>query len=766
MNVVFLLADDMGSWAMGCSGNREILTPNLDRLSASGAQCDNAFCVSPVCSPARASILTGRIPSQHGIHDWIRRGNSPVESNDGAVINYLEGQPTVTGILAANGYDCGLSGKWHLGNAMTAQAGHRFWRTHSSGGGPYYNAPMVRDGVEYKEPRYVTSAITDNALQFLRQQRSVPRPFYLGVHYTAPHSPWGRKHHPAQYFNPYFDECPLVSTPDLPMHPWQIDTTPFGTTPAIRREILSGYYASITAMDAEIGRLLDFLEEAGLAEETLVVFTSDNGMNMGHHGIYGKGNGTYPQNMYDTSVKVPLLASCRGIIPAGSKLSGLLSHYDVLPTLLDFLGFPEQIPPGLPGRSHAPQWRGEQFDRHSEIVVFDEYGPVRMIRTLKEKYIHRFPDGPHEFYDLEFDPDENNNLAGLPEYQGNIGRLRERLERWFSNHVDARFDGILLPVTGKGQLDRLDRPSERHFQDDWRYLNEQILASSTNQRFETHVIQRDLNYLSDDRREKLDAYLPPGRFSRPVPAVIWIHGGGWKAGDKAERREVNICQFLAEHGYAAFSINYYLGDCERPPDTSLKCSAGKAAPWPANFFDCKSALRFIRRESKRFGINPERIAVSGASAGGHLALLVGMTAQSPEMNAKGLHLNQDNHVSCILDFYGVADVSSAERMRHFCGATDAQTTSNVKAASPSTYIHEKCPPMLIVHGSRDEVIPVDISRKFVELIDQRGIEQQFVEVPGASHSFDFQPREMDLRPVVLDFLRMHLGSPRLRKTAP
>ncbi|HEY9250022.1 MAG TPA: sulfatase-like hydrolase/transferase, partial [Rariglobus sp.] len=328
------------------------------------------------------------------------------------------------------------------------------------------------DGREYKEPGYVTDVITDHALEFLAGQDGAS-PFYLGVHYTAPHSPWERAQHPARYFDPYFDHCAFASVPDLPMHPWQIDSAPFGATPAARRELLSGYYAAITAMDANIGRLLDELDKRGLTESTLIVFTGDNGMNMGHHGVYGKGNGTYPQNMYDTSVKVPLLLACPGRIPAATVSDALFSHYDFLPSLLAFVGLEAAIPSGLPGKARAGVWTGKpdaEATEASPVVVFDEYGPARMIRDQRWKYVRRYTAHPDEFYDLAADPDETRNLIDDPSHRERIGRLRAGLDEWFTRYVAPGHDGAKLPVTGKGQLDLDDR--DNVFSQDLKYLKD------------------------------------------------------------------------------------------------------------------------------------------------------------------------------------------------------------------------------------------------------------------------------------------------------
>lgn len=459
-NLLVILSDDQGSWTLGCAGNRECRTPHLDRLAAGGIRCENFFCASPVCSPARASLLTGRIPSQHGVHDWIRAGDTVAAyepERGGELVEYLAGQPGYTDFLAAAGYVCGLSGKWHLGDSHHPQKGFTFWQVHAKGGGPYYRAPMVEGDAVREEQGYVTDTITDQALEFLEQQRTATtdRPFYLGVHYTAPHSPWGREQHPAELWDDYHDNCPLDSVPDgLAPPEWATSLSIPVETPEKRRAHLSGYYAAITAMDRNIGRLLDWLEANRLRENTLIFFTSDNGMNMGHHGVYGKGNATFPQNMFEESVKVPAIFSRPGHTPAGTVCTDLLSHYDVMPTLLDYLGLENPEADALPGTSFAPLLCGDPAAGREHVVIADEYGPVRMIRTRTWKYIHRYPYGPHELYHLAEDPGETRNLAGNGEYAATEIRLRRALGDWFLRYADPHRDGTKEPVTGRGQLGR------------------------------------------------------------------------------------------------------------------------------------------------------------------------------------------------------------------------------------------------------------------------------------------------------------------------
>lgn len=453
-NIVFILSDDQGPWALGAAGNPEIRTPHLDRLAATGTRFDNFFCTSPVCSPARASLLTGRIPSQHGIHDWLQGGNT----GDDAV-EYLTGMPGYTDILASHGYVCGLSGKWHMGDSIRPQKGFSHWFAHQKGGGPYTDAPMIRDGVLFEQPGYLTDAITDDALDFLDQRAAADAPFYLGVHYTAPHSPWIDEH-PTEIVASY-DDCAFDSCPQEPEHPWSLTNTVPASARSDPRANLKGYFAAVTAMDQNIGRLVDRLEHLGMRKSTLICFLSDNGFNCGHHGVWGKGNGTFPQNMYDTSVKVPAIWSHPGKVAEGVVRGELVSGYDFMPTLLDYAGFEHPDPDGLPGRSFLGLLSGRDREGQREhVVVFDEYGPVRMIRTAGWKYVHRVPYGPHELYDLTNDPDERVNLVEHSDHAGTRSALEQELRAWFLRYVRPEIDGALEPVTGKGQLRRAGTGSD------------------------------------------------------------------------------------------------------------------------------------------------------------------------------------------------------------------------------------------------------------------------------------------------------------------
>ncbi|GAA4848809.1 sulfatase-like hydrolase/transferase [Luteimicrobium xylanilyticum] len=467
-SVLVLLSDDQGPWALGCAGNEEIITPTLDGLAAEGTRLENFFCVSPVCSPARASLLSGTIPSVHGVHDYL----AGQDSGPGAP-PYLADVPLVTESFAEAGYRVGLSGKWHLGTSDVPGPGFTHWFALEGGGSPYHDATFFRvsektglaERVHVTD--YVTDVIADDAIEFVRTQPD-DRPFFLQVGFTAPHKPFAGQH-PARFEDLYAD-CAFATCPQEPLHPWTplVDGVPIGGERDTRAALV-GYFAAVTAMDEAIGRILGALAESGRAEDTVVVFMSDNGFSCGHHGIWGKGNGTYPQNMYDSSVKVPAIFHLPGRVERGQVLTELLSGYDVAATLLELAGLPHSPFESGPGRSFAQLLTGgAPAEPDREVVVHDEYGPVRMIRTDTWKYVHRHPSGPHELYDLAADPGERSNLVDDPVRAATVAQLRDRLARWFGRHVRGAADGAGLPVVGAGQLRPLaDDPQDAFAPPGW-----------------------------------------------------------------------------------------------------------------------------------------------------------------------------------------------------------------------------------------------------------------------------------------------------------
>lgn len=462
-NILFIMTDDQASWALHCSGNYDIYTPNIDSLASNGVRFENFFCGSPVCSPARACIVTGEIPSTHGIHDWLSGGNINTQKypymsqhehfkNIDHGIEYLEGHPSYIQELSKIGYNCALSGKWHLGNNDHAKKGFSKWFTISSGGCNYFCADTFENGKFKQEDRYITDVITEKAITYMNELNEEENPFYLSVHYTAPHSPWTAQNHPKELLEIY-DDCDFTFTPRTKINKDQINSCPVGDTEEHWRENLTGYYAAITGVDRGVGKIKEHLEKLGILDDTIIIFTSDNGMNLGQHGIWGKGNGTYPPNMYDSSIKVPLIIS-GPTIQQGKVETALVSACDIFPTIMDLCGNSSYKKTKKQcGKSFVSLLKYSLFDKSGDIIITDEYGLVRMIRTKSRKYIYCTDSEHSAFYNLETDPNETINEIDNVEYQEEIDDMADKLNVFFSKYSIRKNNGLRLKVTGKGQKD-------------------------------------------------------------------------------------------------------------------------------------------------------------------------------------------------------------------------------------------------------------------------------------------------------------------------
>ncbi len=268
------------------------------------------------------------------------------------------------------------------------------------GGGPYRNAAFVKNGQTVRGG-YKTDQQGDFALEFLQAQESSRDPFCLYMPFYAPHTPYD--------FQPERDRDPYAGSrfscfPRLPMHPRQNMGL---RTHQGREESMRSYSALVTGMDHNVGRVLDQLERMGSIDNTIVVFTGDQGWNAGHHGLWGKGNGTIPFNLYEESIRVPMIWSVPGRVAAGSKSDEMVSHYDFLPTLLDLLDVPLRRDRAMPGQSYRRVLEGRGSLRRDRLYF--EYAYVRGQRTSRTKIVMR--DGyASEFYDLQADPGESRNL--------------------------------------------------------------------------------------------------------------------------------------------------------------------------------------------------------------------------------------------------------------------------------------------------------------------------------------------------------------------
>lgn len=448
-NILVFLTDDHGQWAQHAYGDSELKTPNLDRLASTGTRMTQAFTPCPVCSPARASFLTGRMPSQHGIHDWLE------EQTDALTHPGLRGQTLISELLKSADYHTALVGKWHCGRTREPHPGFDRWFSYWVSQYPHKGTQHFSDqGQLVVEEGQQSPLLTRRAIDFLqehdRKEGTGGRPFFLYISYVDTHSPHNAAPDDlvAEYGSATFRD---IGHEDFAACHGRA-LIPASKKPDVERRKRMEYYGAVSSLDREVGTVVAELERSGQLENTLIVYTSDHGLNCGQHGMWEKGNGTIPQNFLEESIRV----SCTLRWPAGGirqnvTCDDLVNHCDLWATLLEIAG----AVPGAniarrinsPGRSYLSQLRGGDVRGWRQTLV-GEYGNARMARNGRYKLIERYPYGgvrfPNELYDLEKDPRETVNRYDDAALQSVVRDLSAELERFFGRYTVPGHSGLDL----------------------------------------------------------------------------------------------------------------------------------------------------------------------------------------------------------------------------------------------------------------------------------------------------------------------------------
>lgn len=431
-NLVFILTDNQGAWTLGCYGNLDIRTPNIDRLAAEGIRFTRALSSNPVCSPTRATFLTGLMPSQHGVHSFL----DPKFMMGPEAYNTLAEFTSLGEVLRDAGYVCGLSGKWHLGDNLKPSEGFSFWITKPDGHTrEFYDQDIIEDGKVRKETGYTTDLWTRKGIEFI--ERNKERPFCLFLAYNGPYNLGGLMSNPPRNrWAEYYKGKPFPSFPRDAMHPWQFANKPFHNAQVAMERCA----AETSGVDDGVGDVMATLKRLGLDDRTLVVYASDQGWMGGQNGMWGMGDHFRPIGAHELMMQIPLIFRQPGKIPAGKINNLIVSNYDFLPTVLNHLGLGDKMPgqPKSPGRDFSAALRGEQLAWDN--VMFYEMETVRAVRTEDWKYVARFPKGPFELYDMKKDPQERFNLFGQPGTEAKRAELAQRLDEFFAKYADPQYD--------------------------------------------------------------------------------------------------------------------------------------------------------------------------------------------------------------------------------------------------------------------------------------------------------------------------------------
>ena len=454
-NILFVMTDDQTVKELSCYGSKILQTPNMDRLARGGTRFANCFATNALCAPSRATVLTGCFSHVHGI-----RGNSETA---GEIEQLDPGVPTFPELLREAGYQTGLVGKYHV---RQDPRGFDYWCIHP-GQGAYFDPVYIENGERVQKQGYSSDITTDLALGFL-ERAGRERPFCLVYQFKAPHRPFrpAPRHadmfddvevpHPPTFDDDYatrmvaqksedmqFDKVLAADYEDLPRNLSRTEKKEW-----IYQRFVKDRFRTIYGVDENLGRVLDYLDENGLADDTLVLYTSDHGYFLGDHGWYDK------RFMYEPSIRIPLLARYPGAGAGGRVAGELVMNIDYAPTILDFAGVP--IPARMQGRSLRPLIEGKRSEDWRRSIYYAYYedswqlhgkgqeamaepyryftphriGPHRGVRTERYKLIEYYGEGDYwELFDLEKDPDELNNIHAGASSQAIVAELSGELQR-------------------------------------------------------------------------------------------------------------------------------------------------------------------------------------------------------------------------------------------------------------------------------------------------------------------------------------------------
>ena len=454
-NVLLIMTDNQSPNLLGAYGNPDIKTPNIDQLARDGLLFKKAYATSGVCSPSRAVLMTGLIPSANGVHNGLP-ARYTVE--DYAAIEEFRNLPQT---LADAGYYTGLVGKYHLGRHEKPQLGFQWWTTFRGGHtSSFIDAQIFDNGEQYNvldRDEHLTDFWSHRAVDFLKHYSAEEddQPFFLWLSYNGPyilpptvnqppvsrHAAYYQNNVPAMPQNrvhPYMRAWAKTNTAPA-QEPTEGGTYPWSAIDALNNKTaMINIAAEMTHVDEGIGKVLAVLEDLDLSENTLVVFLADQGSSWGQLGMWGNSSWGDPEPAYNANMQVPLIFRHPGRIAAGTSEGAMVNQFDMLPTLLDYLGLGHLEVANSPGQSFAPLLRGEDLAWEDE--VFFEYISTRVIQTRQWKYTKRFMASPNELYDMTNDPGETNNLIDDSAYADVITELDARLVAFFSEYADPTFD--------------------------------------------------------------------------------------------------------------------------------------------------------------------------------------------------------------------------------------------------------------------------------------------------------------------------------------
>jgi len=769
-NILFILADDLDV-------AETAYMPRLQALLADqGTWFDNFFVNVSLCCPSRATTLRGQYCQNTQIF-----GNTPPDGGFETFHNNGDESSTIAVWLQAAGYRTMLAGKYLNGypNGVAPTfipPGWSEWYSPVKGNAyGQFNYTLNENGrlVAYgHQPEdYGTDVYARKTVDFIRRAANDAKPFFAYVAVYAPHSPAT----PAPRHAKLFPKAKAPRTPnfneeDVSDKPEYIRSRPPLTETQIAQidELYRKRLQSLQAVDEMIGTLVRTLRATGQLDNTYIFFSSDNGFHLGNHRLTaGK---VVP---YEEDIHVPLAVRGPGV-PKNVHRDYLAGNVDYAATWAALAGI--QPPDFVDGRSLLPLLRPNPPAHWRQCYLLQHGKPATPRASADDAY-----DYPPEMDGLLEPPDELPAAAvasltslparapGLTPYQGlrtaqytyveyTTGELElydVQADPYQLQNLAATADSVLLEQlsTRLQELSACAGASCRRIEDAPIGLAvtppTPVATAPPLRRWGS--VQRDVTYCTvDGVALKMDVYFPPKAQSAPLPVTVYVHGGAWVGGDKESGAGMLALDELRGRGYLVVAINYRLAPQYK---------------FPAQIEDVKCAIRHLRANAATYGLDPQRIGVWGGSAGGHLVALLGTTDTSAGLEGQGGYAAQSSRVQAVVDLFGPADLPAfADDMGNGAqvvfGATSKDDPVLVRA-SPVTYVSPDDPPFLILHGDKDEVVPLSQSQILYARLQAAGVPATLVVVQNAGHGFQpaggaISPTRAELARMIADFFDQKL----------
>ena len=722
-NIVLILTDDQGYGDLGCYGAKDIKTPNVDQLAKDGTRFTSFYVAQPVCTASRAALLTGCYPNRIGMAGAL---------NHTSTIGISPKEVLLSNLAKSQGYATAIYGKWHLGHhppfLPTRRGFDEFWGTiYPNDNGPLHPVfkglpplPLYEGedciAVDPDQSQF-TKQITERSIKFIEKNKD--KPFFLYVPHIMPH-------------------------------------VPIFVSEKFKGTSKRGLYGDvIQELDWSVGEILASLKKNGLEENTIVIFTSDNGpfLSYGDHaGSSGPFRGG-KLTTFEGGVRVPGIVRWPGRVPKERVCDDLFTTMDLFVCLTKFMGakLPEVK---IDGEDLRPLLLGEKDAKGRNSFAYYSGNELHAFRMGDWK-IHF----PHEYLEVMSEPGtggkpssfgkytpESIEMSGIRGVASRHGYKVLKTELALYNLKDDPGELKNLVVTEKTKTFIMELKARQIVEDLGNSLRKiegkDVRAPGDAKPKLPDGVKtlRNLEYTNTDgnRILLLDLYLPAKESDKPLPVIMWIHGGGWSKGSKENCPLI----WLAAEGYAVASIEYRL-----VPE----------AKWPTPIDDCRSAVRWLRTNAKKYNLDGEHIAVSGGSAGAHLAALLG-TSDSPKVQA-------------VLDLYGPSDLLTMPNNVAGPNKTDADLAKTngarllggivrdrpdiAKQASAFFQVSKDSPPFLILHGDQDKSVPLDQSERLHAKLKEAGVASTLHVIKGAGHGgkgFDAP----EIREIVRGFFEKHL----------